>query len=89
MTADQTIYDLRAGKFRGKPCEENNFFMGVMNTKVGNERRAEAAGAIAHSINCHDELVEALELAFNGAEFLTSSEMEEIKKVLAKAMGHE
>lgn len=32
------------------------------------------------------ELVEALELAFNGAEFLTGGEMEEIKKVLAKAM---
>lgn len=45
------------------------------------------AEAAAHAVNCHDELVEALKLAFNGAEFLTKGEMEEIEEVLAKAAG--
>ena len=59
----------------------------VVKEDLGSLNTVQIAEAAAHAINCHDELVEALELVANGDHYLMHSIRMKISAALKSAKG--
>lgn len=81
ITDGNCVYTLENG------CSKLNF--GVSIQGEGSDARVVAAQDIAHAINCHDELVEALALSLDQMGGMSLDTFDELENVLNKAKGIE
>lgn len=93
LVDESMIYTLKDTTFMGTRCKENDVYAFVYKHSLGPSEVG--AAAVAHAINCHDELVESLEKSIKlilgwhqDSENVPSHlDLQPVEEVLAKAKG--